>query len=1048
MLTAEWVTYGGGATERLRAGIAAAQRGDPLQPVTVVTPSPGAAIVLRRRLGRDGMAAVTFLALEQLAELLAARPLARAGRPVIVPELVTAGVRLALAGHTGALSEVADHPATEECLAEVVLDLSVVPEHDRRQLPGRLEGLPAEVASVAVAALDALAGHALDADLFAEATAEVGRRPEVADPLGSVIVYLPGRVPPPHAGLLRAVAAITDVTVLAGRSGVPDADEASEAALAAVGAGPSPPGEVTASKVTSVIAANDVDDEVRTVLRQLMALVDAGTPVHRIALLYSAADPYARTIADQLRAAGVPFSAPSTDTLATAVAGRTLLGALRAVARRCERDAVIDLLSQAPVLAPDGFLAPVSRWDTVSRRAGVIAGPNQWQQRLHRYAEWRQRQAEEPHTETDLAGWCRQEAKEAHRLADFVEGLVAMATGPPLLWTEVGEWVHTILLRLLGPPTHWVSAPSHELDARTAVEEAIERLSVLATLEPNPTEPVVRRTIEAALDVPAPRRATAGHGMIVGPVAAGPGLDVDAVAVVGLAEGMLPRPAREGALLTDDARRHAGLPPSRAQVADQHRALLAALAGGAHHRIVAWSRGDQRAGRTRIPSRWLIDLVEPLLSERPTSRALTTMTEDPSRPWLSVSESFTAGLASVGTPRDGAPTGPADGELAHVTQHVERGGRLRDHPLAGEPVLEAAIELVECRRSPAFTRFDGNLMGHPVTIDASRPLSPTSMETWATCPRSYLFTRVLEVHDVDRPEKIDQLEATDKGLVAHAVLETIVREAIGAGAVPAPGEPWPLQVHDRVEQLVDAELAELEARGRGGHHRYRSHERRTLIAALQRALRHDAAVRARDGVTPVAVEMAFGTSMADALTITLPGGQSLPFRGYIDRVDRGEGIVSVFDYKTGSRTPFKDLDADDPVQGGRRLQLGIYALAARQRYGDARVTSEYWFTKHSGPEADLKGFELGPDQEDALLHVLDRIVAGIKEGVFPARPGEHLYHLGTFESCLFCDLDRLCSPERAEEWDLKRHAPALADYRTLAEGDDGDGAEGEVGDDG
>jgi hypothetical protein len=212
-----------------------------------------------------------------------------------------------------------------------------------------------------------------------------------------------------------------------------------------------------------------------------------------------------------------------------------------------------------------------------------------------------------------------------------------------------------------------------------------------------------------------------------------------------------------------------------------------------------------------------------------------------------------------------------------------------------------------------------------------------------------------------------------------------------------------------------------------------------VVAAIQRALRHDAMVRARHGVSPVAVEMSFGATAGEALHVALPDGRKLPFRGYIDRVDRSEAVVSVLDYKTGSDESFKDLSEEDPVRGGRKLQLGIYGLAARQRYAVDRVRAEYWFTRDARAEANLVGFELGNHEEQTLLEVMGRIVSGIEGGVFPARPGPHLYHWRNYESCLYCDLDRLCSPDRAEEWDLKRDAPILDDYRTLAEGPDDSG---------
>ena len=65
-----------------------------------------------------------------------------------------------------------------------------------------------------------------------------------------------------------------------------------------------------------------------------------------------------------------------------------------------------------------------------------------------------------------------------------------------------------------------------------------------------------------------------------------------------------------------------------------------------------------------------------------------------------------------------------------------------------------------------------------------------------------------------------------------------------------------------------------------------------------------------------------------------------PFRGKADRVDRADdGSLLVLDYKTGKRSPYKGLSAENPDHGGTLLQLPVYGAAARlhQHTPDAPV---------------------------------------------------------------------------------------------------------------
>ena len=99
--TVQWVRYGREAAEELRATISAAKGDEPLAPVTIVVPSNYVGVASRRLLASGtlgaicdrgtGIAAVSFVTVYRLAELLGSTQLAAQGRrPVSTPVLAAA----------------------------------------------------------------------------------------------------------------------------------------------------------------------------------------------------------------------------------------------------------------------------------------------------------------------------------------------------------------------------------------------------------------------------------------------------------------------------------------------------------------------------------------------------------------------------------------------------------------------------------------------------------------------------------------------------------------------------------------------------------------------------------------------------------------------------------------------------------------------------------------------------------------------------------------------------------------------------------------------
>ena len=195
-------------------------------------------------------------------------------------------------------------------------------------------------------------------------------------------------------------------------------------------------------------------------------------------------------------------------------------------------------------------------------------------------------------------------------------------------------------------------------------------------------------------------------------------------------------------------------------------------------------------------------------------------------------------------------------------------------------------------------------------------------------------------------------------------------------------------------------------------------------------------MRAGHGTAKIRVEAGFGSGNAPEVQDAESG---LKFRGRIDRLDlSGDGSSAlVIDYKTGSAVSYGALDKD-VIDRGRRLQLGIYSLAARRLFPEVTsVRAAYWFTRTgSRPQFAPSGFfDIGDNQvEERFRQGVETIVSGIGRGVFTANPGPYTSRPGRAgpENCLYCDFDSICPARRVDIWQRKKPDALLKDYLTLA----------------
>jgi ATP-dependent helicase/nuclease subunit B len=1034
----QWTPHGDDALVALAAAVRAARAGGPLSPVTVVTPSPSVAVATRRALARHagGTVGVGFHALGAVAEQLAAPQLAKAGLGVgIDRELAVTAVRVSLAERPGRFGPIADHRVTWERIAAAVVEIDQLDEEGLAAV--RAAGpVPAELVRVHRSVRERLGP--LGADAVVRLATDVARSggPRV-DALGTVVVHLPDVLSAAEVVLLEALSTRRAVLVLLGATGDPLLDGAVADHLAPLGV-VSPPPAASPADVTEVVSANDIDDEVRSAVRRLLTLADDGVPLSRMALVHPSGPPYARVVADVLHSAGIPFSGPSTRRLAQTVPGRVLLGLLEVDRSRFGRQEVIDLWATGVVVDDEGRPVPTASFDERTRRLGIIRDAVTWSSALDGDDERLSARlgGDGPGAATADREQLERRLELNDRLRVAVGTLEQLCGAMPRAWGDVAEWAGRALDRLCGPPAGRPGWPEVELDADAAIRIALARLASLHDIEPAPSAHVIADTIRTVLDASAPRSGRTGAGLLVTTVDAPPLVPLDAVAVVGLVEGHLPRIGGEDALLGDELRRSLGLPAADDQARRQRRAFLASIASASGARIVTHARNDQRSGRALVPSRWLVDVVERCSGQRPDTEALMAGRDVAG---VTLVPSHGAGLLAVA---DGH-TAPLHAEELALASLV-RAGAIDRHPAAADPVLAAGADLLRQRRSGAFTRFDGNLDGDGIDVTALGVLSPTSIETYARCPRRWFFSHALRLRSLDRPEEIERIDARERGTLAHAVLEQFFAEAIAGGTAPAPGQRWSTEARARLTEIADEACAAAEARGITGHPRRWDHDRAEIHRVLQRTLDGDELHRAAYGVEPVAVELTFGRDGAPPLVVDLGDGRSILLAGQADRVDVGDAVdgrrVVVWDYKYANPDEFKGIDAPDgdPLAGGTKIQLVAYAMAAAASAeldledDDLEVHARYWFLRPPTTNR-THGYRVDDELRHRFKRVLGVLADGIGSGRFPARPGEYQYHRGNFGHCAYCDFDSICPRDRDEEWERVRDAASLADLRGLAE---------------
>ena len=1060
-LTISAHAYGRAAEEAL---IAAVERGkivggklDLLAPLTIVAPTALAGYYIRRELGRraGGLVNVSVKPLSAVLELVGSAALTRSGRRPLPDAYQTEVIRTVAESAERVFGDIPIEGALLHTLEQRFDEFDVC-SRDQLEAIRAQPGVPAYLVNLYDRYVEATRDFYTMRDLAVSATEALAGRPVVLRDIGALIVYLPSELPVAQRRFLDELSRYTEVEVVLGLTGDDEAVDAHTLHLWGVQAeGVELPDVPTAQRI---VQAPDAEEEVRGAVREIAhsLLSDNPTALHRTAILYRQSDPYARICGEQLDAAGLTWNGAQATTLRQSIAGRTLDGLIALMTATPQLDAerkevdwtteIAPWLSAAPILDARGELAPSARWNQLARRANIRRGPDGWPQQLERYRTTVQADRDRVARSADehrpgRLPWIDSELREIDSLQVFTAELVQFAQGAPsnARWSDYAQLARGALDRLLGGRNalakHTVSAtgdPSGDGDIELARWDDVQRLltdlGALDELEeatPLRFAAAVRRALERQTG----HRGRIGDGVFVGPLARAAGMRWDRVFVVGSAERWLPQIRQEDPLLSDRLRDLASM-SSAADAQRRERAQYLAAMHAAEQRVLSYPRTDTRSQRATLPGRWLLESATALNGGE---RVFASRIDQAPASVIETVSSFEYALLSAHMPAD---------VQEFDLQNVHLGKRPLEHYLSQiSPAFQRGATRQAEWQVSKLTRWDGVIGDDRSAFEQvgrrllSRPHSAGALSDWATCPYRYFLGRVLGIEEQDELGDDLQISPLDKGSLIHDIVEAFFRET---EVQPVPAQQWTDEDRSRLTVIAEEQLDAARARGMTGRELLWRRDRRRIFDDLDTLLTLDDEHRAARGVQQQASELAFGRlpDSAGEVEFTLRDGSTLPLRGIIDRVDRGERTM-VIDYKTGGVFPQpRELDKD-PVVRGRFLQLPVYAHAVRQIDGlaeDVALTSAYWYITQRG-EFTFSEVTWDAENRRRFEGVINLIADNIRAGHFPANPGGP--GRGTpGEHCEFCSFNAICPPDRREHWEQIKLEPRLAAYVALAEPDE------------
>lgn len=770
-----------------------------------------------------------------------------------------------------------------------------------------------------------------------------------------------------------------------------------------------------------IISTVGPEDEVSTVAKEVLRLIeDQGYDPLDIGVVARTLDPYLPIVRRVFEENRVPFACPVGEPLLHQPLAKTVIRFFRLRVESFPRASVLDVVTSpvfrlSAILVGGGGVVPhPDQWEWITRGLGITRGDpadgslGEWR-RLERAIRPGLERSDN-NDEKEGPGQAMV-SEQMSLLWTLVEKLHAdLSTIPARAgWGEYAAMFARLLPLYFDLPA-WDGAPpaDHDGRVRTAIRDCLVSVGKLEALDEDVslsdwTDLMVRALERARL--PSETRNQAGVQVLDAMDARG--VPFRALFVLGLNEKVFPRPIREDALLRDADRevlaRDLGFKiPLKLDGFEEERLLFALLLRSARDRLyLSYQRAD-RAGRTLVPSGYLLELQREMgsagagererkIKRRPSER----WAEWPYEPMLLTTREM--GLRVIFM----------SGSVRSTWRALYREPDLLEQGVNALTGLESA--------KAGLTPYDG-LVG-PVASHWSalerRGAAPTALERYAQCPFRYFAERVLRLQPMKTPESVVELDARSRGELCHTLLR-VFYERLKRDGVPVAE----MTTDDAVRLLADVAprvFAGYEGQTWVGYPLLWSLAREEALWLVEQLIREDLRELRQSGYVPTLFEVEARGRFDSNLPAPL---QAIPVRGILDRVDarkeNGRTVLRVVDYKYQQSGVLKDRDLATAAVRGFRLQPPLYLLAAKEVMGEPAVpeSAAFYFLTPNRRDRPVDRSQLdvscwAGEAGARLGRTLTLILEGIKGGRFFILPGGYCDH---------CEYSEVCRRHHNQSW--------------------------------
>jgi RecB family exonuclease len=652
-----------------------------------------------------------------------------------------------------------------------------------------------------------------------------------------------------------------------------------------------------------------------------------------------------------------------------------------------------------PVTAPvaAGRLRAPRRWERLLVDAAVIGGRDRWARRLDGLRAQLMLDLEDLADDDDLrAETLRKNIADLDALRDFALPLIDMLAGLPAEATW-GAWIDA-----LG------ALATRSLRDPARVLSVLAELTPMADVGPVPLSEVIRVLAPRLQEVAVPAPLQRAGRVLIAPLDAARGLELDLVFVPGLAERVFPPKIGEDPILLDAVRTRLGrhLVTNAERIARERLGLALAVGAARRAVVLSYPRVDTEQARARVPSFYALEALRAAEGVLPDFGTLAARAES-------------ATSARIGWP---APRSPQDAidEAEHdlaLLERLVRGdagdatGAAR-YLLSANPHLGRALRFRARRWLRRWTPADGlvDVDGFLPAARAAiaehwldrRSYSPTALQNYAACPYKFFLYAVHRLAPREVPVAIDELDPLQRGSLVHDVIFRFFRRL--EGRVILPVQPDNLAAAQKIlNDVIDEVAREYEDQLAPAIPRVWEDGIALIRADLREWLRR--ASEDQSGFVPWRFELAFGLPGSRARDPqSLPGAVALDcgiqLRGSIDLVERrADGTLRATDHKTGKNVSRRG----QVIAGGESLQPVLYALAAEKmfaREGSVASGRLYYCTASGGyAEHDVP---LDTNARRAADTVAEVVGGALGKAFLPAAPAR--------DKCRWCDYLVVCGP--------------------------------------